>query len=208
MLKCALTGMTPEETYKIPEVKAIRQLFDKYPKIRAQYLADLDALDPEKVQSALQDVSLGNNDRKIITFDDGSFIILESRTTNEAMINNVVEPCDPLPYHLSHDYTYSHENIACTYILHLITELDSGHYWVNVTDAKTTASGYGVNSISHYPQIIKAGDSYGKTRGTFQVTSDDDISWTVILETRVDAGAYGAVDYTDTVDDDDPYPSS
>lgn len=69
-----------EQVGELKEVKQIMKSFEKNPQAAEEFYNSLDVFNDSLVYDKLKDVEIGANERKIIDFEDGSFIVLQSTT--------------------------------------------------------------------------------------------------------------------------------
>jgi hypothetical protein len=131
----------------ITAVKAIEQ---KYPKAAFVFTIELDAKNPTKYQPILDSIVLRENEKRVISFDDGSFLVLQSKTNPKTTVisDTVSTMATELP--LSHTHKVEVWGIYKAAELLLTTDYmaDINAYYVYGTDVNVSYSAWYPTSVT------------------------------------------------------------
>lgn len=146
----------------------IEEIKEKYPKVIERLTSELDALNPEKAKEKLENVTLTNNDQKVIEFDDGSFIVLtqevEEKTSPESSALAAETIYKPVTYKKEVWGLYKAAE------LHLISNFYYNKSTASVTTTSTAQwANYPTSIISKEAKITNKSGSFAATRGEFML---------------------------------------
>ena len=178
----------------LPEVVAFKKKLENNPEIAKQYLLSLKAFQTLKQKDFK--VTLGNNESKIIEFDDGSFIQVSSsnklNTTAQPLSSLSLRPLG-ISRHSTDDFNYQIWGLYMAANLHLYTTYDWDYLWANITDQSVTASVY-------FPAwlVSKSATRVSDTRAKGDFAMQDELgSFSAVLITDITPGvSYPTVSHT------------
>ncbi|NME98338.1 hypothetical protein [Aneurinibacillus aneurinilyticus] len=146
----------------------IEEIKEKYPNVIERFTWELDALNPEKAKEKLENVTLTNNDQKVVEFDDGSFIILTQEVGEKTSSENFAVAAETVYKPI----TYKKEiwGVYKAAELHLISNFYYNKSIATVTTTSTAQWAYYPTSIvSKEAKITNQSGSFAATRGEFML---------------------------------------
>lgn len=123
----------------------------KYPKAAFIFNTELDAKNPAKYQPVLDSIVLHLNEKRVIPFEDGSFLILQSKTQpNTTVPSGTISTMTVGEIAQSHTYNFQIWGIYKAADLNLITDYmsDINGYYVYGTDVNVAYSAYYPTSVT------------------------------------------------------------
>ncbi|MDD4296265.1 MAG: hypothetical protein PHC69_04815 [Ruminiclostridium sp.] len=176
------------EAANLPIVKELKSYMEANPEIAKEYFLSLEAV---KAMRKNLEISVNENESKIIEFEDGSFIHVTANTTQ------FVSPTrDPggLIYKATDVFTYTIWGAYPAAICELYTDYEYGNYYLNIIDCNATQTAYWPAWTLGCSATVVSGT---RTKGIFNFR-DTLGSFGAILITDITAGPF-CVDVDHTV---------
>jgi len=173
-----------DEALSLPEYTEFIDKMEENPELARKYIISMQAINALKTGDL--DLQLGQNESRIISFEDGSFIKVASKSNTNGDGNSVLRDPPGIIVTDVDDFEFAIWGAYKVAELHLFTEYEYGYYYAKITDAWTTVKTYlPAWSTGHDSEIVND----HRSRGEFNF-QDPAGSFSAILITDIEPGSY------------------
>ncbi|GFN33974.1 hypothetical protein [Paenibacillus xylaniclasticus] len=159
-----------EEAMRLPEVRQLKAEFSMNKQQESDFIKSLDANNPRLVKEKMKNIKVNSNERKVIPFDDGSFIVLENKTEK---VTDQVQALDTFNTTIGKEWTTNAKYeiwgmyLAAEYHLISVYNVYSGHTEIKTTAVTGTKAYFPTTVSSATSQIVTNNSRTNVTRGDY-----------------------------------------